>query len=65
MGEYKSAESIYKQVLEIIKSTLGEEHPDYASALNNLGILYREMGDYKLAEPLYKQALEVRKENLR
>ncbi|MFN6037661.1 MAG: tetratricopeptide repeat protein, partial [Bacteroidota bacterium] len=40
---------------------LGEEHPDYASILNNLGILYHRMGDYKAAEPYYKQASEIQK----
>jgi len=50
--------------LEIIKKALGEEHPDYASSLNNLGMLFSDMGDYKAAEPYYKQALEIRKKAL-
>jgi CHAT domain-containing protein len=50
--------------LEIYKQALGEEHPDYAIILNNLGALYKTMGDYKAAEPLYKQAMEIRKKAL-
>ena len=61
MGDYKAAETYYKQALEIRKKVLGEEHQDYAGSLNNLGILYSDMGDYKAAEPYYKQALEIQK----
>ena len=64
MGDYKAAEPYYKQALEIKKKALGEEHPSYASSLNNLGNLYMNMGDYKAAEPYYKQALEIRKKAL-
>jgi CHAT domain-containing protein/tetratricopeptide (TPR) repeat protein len=64
MGDYKAAEPYYKQALEIRKKALGEEHLDYASSLNNLGILYYEMGDYKAAEPYYKQSLEIYKKAL-
>jgi tetratricopeptide (TPR) repeat protein len=64
MGDYKSAEPYYKQALEIYKKALGEEHPDYAMSLNNLGVLYSEMGDYKSAEPYYKEGLEIYKKAL-
>jgi CHAT domain-containing protein/Tfp pilus assembly protein PilF len=64
MGDYKSAEYYSKQALEIKKIVLGEEHPSYASSLNNLGLLYQAMGDYKSAEPFLKQALVVKKKAL-
>jgi tetratricopeptide (TPR) repeat protein len=64
MVDYKAAEPYYKQALEIRKKVLGEEHPDYASSLNDIGRLYSNMGDYKAAEPHYKQALEIRKKVL-
>ena len=47
------------QALEITKQALGENHPDYATSLNNLAVLYVEMGDYAKAEPLCRQALEI------
>ena len=50
-----------RQALAIRKKVLGEEHPDTAASLNNLGGLYRSMGDYAKAEPLYSRALEIRK----
>ena len=43
------------------ETVLGEEHPDYATSLNNLACLYNSMGEYAKAEPLYRQALEIRK----
>ena len=40
----------------------GKFHPDYAVALNNLGVLYSEIGDYAKAEDLYTQAMEIRRQ---
>jgi tetratricopeptide (TPR) repeat protein len=40
------------------------ESSDYASSLNNLGVLYKTMGDYKAAERYFIQALEIRKKVL-
>ena len=39
-------------------------NPDYASSLNDLGILYSDMENFQAAEPYYKQALEIRKKAL-
>ena len=64
MGAYDRAEPLFRQALEITKKALGEEHPDYATSLNNLAVLYRAMGAYDRAEPLYRQALEITKKAL-
>ncbi|MHC1756201.1 MAG: tetratricopeptide repeat protein [Methanosarcina sp.] len=37
----------------------GPEHPDVATTLNNLALLYEGMGKYEKALPLYKRALEI------
>ena len=55
-----AAEPLYKQALIITKKVRGEEHPAYATSLNNLALLYDDMGNYAGAEPLYKQALAIR-----
>ena len=47
--------------MEIRRTALGERHPDYASSLNNLAVLYYAMGRHAEAEPLYKQAMEIRR----
>ena len=36
------------QALEITKKAEGVDHPDYATSLNNLAVLYRAKGDYAL-----------------
>ena len=38
---------------------MGENHPQYAGLLFNLGNLYYLMGCFEKAEPLMKQALEI------
>jgi len=51
---------MYEEMLQILESKLGSEHPDVASTLNNLAGLYLKMGDYEKALPLYQRALEIR-----
>ena len=44
--------------MEIFRKALGEDHPDYAASLSNLGVLYLVIGDYARAAPLFKEALD-------
>jgi tetratricopeptide (TPR) repeat protein len=39
--------------------TLGEKHTDYAQALNNLGILLKEIGDVDDALLMQQQAYDI------
>jgi CHAT domain-containing protein len=61
---YAKAEPLHRQAREIAKQALGDKHPDYATSLDNLAELYRDMGDYAQAEPLYQQAREIYKQAL-
>jgi len=63
-GRYEQAERLYQQALEIRRQVLGEQHPDFASSLNNLAALYGSTGRSEQAEPLYQQALEVSRQVL-
>jgi tetratricopeptide (TPR) repeat protein len=38
---------------------LGAEHPDTATTLNNLALLFKSQGDYDGARPLYERALAI------
>jgi CHAT domain-containing protein/Flp pilus assembly protein TadD len=58
-GKQKSAIPLARQVMAIRKDLLGDEHPDYAASLHNLGALYHFMGEYADAEPLYVQARDI------
>jgi CHAT domain-containing protein/Flp pilus assembly protein TadD len=61
IGKGKEAEPVLLKGLDIRKRTLGENHPDVASSLDNLGNLYSDLGNYPKAEPYYLQAMEIRK----
>lgn len=63
-GKYAKALQAAEKLVEIVTSTLSEEHPDYATSLNNLAVFHRTMGAYNKAKPLFNQALEIRKKIL-
>jgi CHAT domain-containing protein/tetratricopeptide (TPR) repeat protein len=58
-GKYGEAITRALTATELARRHLGEDHPDFATSLNNLAELYRSMGDYAQAEPLYRQASEI------
>ena len=60
-GKYSEAIPLAERVLRIRQQVLGQEHPDVATSINNLALLYESQGRYTEAEPLYLQALEMRK----
>ena len=41
-GQYAEAEHLFRQAIEIDKTTLGEEHPSYARHLSNLALVLRQ-----------------------
>jgi len=52
------------EALEIWRKVLGEEHPWYATNLNNLAVLYQHMGEFAESARLHRQALTVRRKVL-
>ncbi len=50
---------IHEEMLQILETKLGHEHPDVATTLNNLAGLYENLGEYEKALPLYKKALDI------
>ena len=63
-GQYDRAVTIAKKALEIAEQSVGENHPDVATSLNNLALLYDAQKQYAQAEPLYKRALAIREKAL-
>ena len=51
---------LIQKSLEIKRKIVGELHPEFARALENLADYYYYNGDYKKAEPLYLQVIEIR-----
>ena len=60
-GRSKEAEELFKQVMEMKKRGLGEEHPDTLTSIVNLASTYRKQGRWKVAEELFEQVIEMRK----
>src|SRR5262249_35469036 len=55
LGDYDAAEKTFDEALAIHKRALGEDHPEYASGLENLGNVWYRKGEYaKTAEQLEK-----------
>ncbi len=63
-GEHQTAIASFERSLEILQRTLGRNHPDVASGLNNLALLHYSLGHYEAAEPLYKRSLAIDEQTL-
>ena len=59
LGDLEGARPYFEQALAIRRKKLGEEHPDIAQNLNNMGFLLQAMGDLEGARPYYEQALAI------
>ena len=57
---YAEAEPLYQRSLALREEALGSEHPDLATALNNLAGLYSAQGrNTDEAEALYQRAMAI------
>src|SRR6478736_296008 len=63
-GRYSEAIPLAQRVLAIREKSLGPNHPDVATWLNNLALLYENQGRYSDAEPLYNRSLAIREKAL-
>ncbi len=64
-GDYPGAEKWYLESRAIREKILGKEHPDYASSLHHLGVIYYLLGNnYDKAEQYYLQAKMIRERTL-
>src|SRR5262249_47167118 len=51
---------VYRRALTILERALGPEHPNVATSLANLAVLYQLEGKYAEAELLHKRSLTIR-----
>ena len=61
MGNLVATEAFYLEALAISAATLGRQHPDTATYLDNLASLYSKQGRYAEAQPLFHHALAIRR----
>jgi CHAT domain-containing protein len=63
-ADWRTAIPLAQEALETYRKAYPREkhpngHPDLASSLNNLGLLYLSAGEHAQAEPLYREALAM------
>lgn len=58
-GKYAEAAELAKRGLALRETTLPAGHPDIASSLNDLALVYKAQGRLAEAEPLYQRALAI------
>ncbi len=63
-ARYAEAESLHQRALAIDEKALGHDHPNTATSVNNLALLYKRQGRYAEAGPLYQRALAIQEEVL-
>ena len=63
-GRYEVAVPLCKQALEDLEKTSGHDHPDVATMLNILALVYRDQNKYKEAANLLNDALAIREKTL-
>ncbi len=56
---YAKAEKLYIEAINLKKEVLGDQHPSYASSLNNLAYLYADMEENSKAVPLLMEAISI------
>jgi tetratricopeptide (TPR) repeat protein len=61
-ARYEQTALLLQRALAIREQELGASHPETASSLNNLALLYRAQGKYAEAEPLFQRALAIREQ---
>jgi tetratricopeptide (TPR) repeat protein len=63
-GEYGAAIEVAKRAIEVAERTAGPDHPDVATSVNNLAMLYDNLDRFPEAESLYKRALAIKEKSL-
>ena len=63
-GKYSKAFPVAQRALALAERLHGPDHPDVATALNNLAFLYQAQGRYADAEPLFKRSLAIKEKAL-
>ncbi len=63
-GKYREAQPLAEKSLAQSRKTIGDSHPDTATSLNILAMLYHAQVRYADAESLHKEALAVRRKAL-
>jgi CHAT domain-containing protein/tetratricopeptide (TPR) repeat protein len=64
LGKYRKAEADFAAALEVLRKTIGAQHPIYATSLLGPANLEAELGNYSAAEKYYNEAAPLLKSSL-
>lgn len=56
---YQKAKDAYQTAQPLLEATLGSDHPEVATSLTDLAVIYVAQGKYGEAEPLFEQSLAI------
>ncbi|MCX4245624.1 tetratricopeptide repeat protein [Paraliomyxa miuraensis] len=59
VGEYPQARALYQRSLELVRESVGADHPLVGRRLVNLGAVAWSMGDVQAARAAYEEALSI------
>jgi tetratricopeptide (TPR) repeat protein len=62
--ENDAAERAYEEALSLEEQSLGKNHPNVATILNDLAAFHQAHKRYEAAEPLYQRALDIKERAL-
>ena len=57
---YREALPLFQRALSLRETSLGPDHPDTATSLNNLAVLLQDQSNLAAARPLFERALAIR-----
>jgi len=63
-GDYRKALEWYGRALAGMENSLGRDHPDTLTAVNNMALVYDKQGEYSKALEWYGRALAGREKSL-
>ncbi|NJL14987.1 MAG: tetratricopeptide repeat protein, partial [Microscillaceae bacterium] len=63
-GQTDQAEAMLRKIIALRRRNKGEKHPDFATALDQLGQFYLRQGQSQKARPLLEEAALIRQETL-
>ena len=64
LDRHAEAEAHYKNSIAVLEKALGPTHPNVATALNNLAIVYEQLGRYRDTEQTLRKALAITEKSL-
>ncbi|MCK4782896.1 MAG: tetratricopeptide repeat protein [Desulfobacteraceae bacterium] len=64
LGDYRQAETLFRQILPSIEKELGPQHIGYEAALNGLATVYQGLKNYSKAEPLFQRILAIQEKRV-